>query len=56
MPSSSCRCDPRFTCGYCLRNAKPLHYTLSSGVVLIPPPVDLCHPSRRTSDAQGEES
>ncbi len=26
-----CRCDPRFTCGYCLRNAKPYFFTLTSG-------------------------
>ena len=34
-----CKCEPnRFTCGYCLRNAKPYFYTLSDGsaIYLIP--------------------
>ena len=26
-----CKCDSRFTCGYCLRNIKPYHFTLSDG-------------------------
>lgn len=26
--SIECWCEPRFTCGYCLRNAKPYFYTL----------------------------
>lgn len=26
-----CKCDPRFTCGYCLRNMKPWFYTLPDG-------------------------
>ena len=30
-PNIECRCDPQFTCGYCLRNAKPYFYTLSDG-------------------------
>lgn len=28
--SVECKCDPHFTCGYCLRNAKPPIYTPSS--------------------------
>lgn len=28
--SVECRCDPSFTCGYCLRNAKPWHWTPST--------------------------
>lgn len=35
-----CKCESNFTCGYCLRNAKPWHYTLSDGSAIIPPPVD----------------
>lgn len=30
-PGETCECDPRFTCGYCLRNAKPYFWTLSDG-------------------------
>jgi len=30
--SAECRCEiGRFTCGHCLRNAKPYFYTLSDG-------------------------
>lgn len=25
MTSASCRCNPRFTCGDCIRNAKPYY-------------------------------
>jgi len=25
--SVECKCDPRFTCGYCLRNMKPYFFT-----------------------------
>lgn len=37
--SIECRCDPRFTCGHCLRNMRPYHYTLSDGsaIILTPP-------------------
>ncbi len=28
--SIECKCDPRFTCGYCLRNAKPYIFTPST--------------------------
>jgi hypothetical protein len=29
--NAECKCDPRFTCGYCLRNAPPYFFTLSDG-------------------------
>jgi hypothetical protein len=29
--SIECKCTDDFTCGYCLRNAKPWFYTLSDG-------------------------
>jgi len=29
--SIECKCDYNFTCGYCLRNAKPWCWTLSDG-------------------------
>jgi len=29
--SIECRCEYNFTCGYCLRNAKPYFTTLSNG-------------------------
>lgn len=36
MTSADCTCIPnRFTCGYCLRNAKPWHYTLSDGSAIV---------------------
>jgi hypothetical protein len=35
--SVECRCESRFTCGHCLRNAKPYHYTLSDGTRVIVP-------------------
>ena len=25
--STECKCESRFTCGYCLRNAPPMHTT-----------------------------
>ena len=28
-----CKCEDNFTCGYCLRNAKPYRYTLSLCIV-----------------------
>jgi hypothetical protein len=43
--STECQCTYRFTCGYCLRNAKPYHYTLRDGSAIIPPPADF-HPPR----------
>lgn len=27
MPLAECRCESNFTCGYCLWNAKPYHFT-----------------------------
>ena len=34
--SEHCECvSGRFTCGYCLRNAKPWHYTLSNGSAIV---------------------
>jgi hypothetical protein len=32
-----CACASRFTCGYCLRNTKPYHYTLADGSVMYSP-------------------
>jgi hypothetical protein len=29
-PSIKCQCNYRFTCGYCLRNAPPWHFTPST--------------------------
>lgn len=29
--SAECRCDRSFTCGHCLANAKPYHFTPSDG-------------------------
>jgi hypothetical protein len=43
--SVECRCTNNFTCGYCLRNAKPWHYTLSDGSAIIPPPADFTQPA-----------
>jgi hypothetical protein len=45
-----CKCDDNTTCGYCLRNMKPYHYTLSDGSAIIPPPVDFCQPSILTKE------
>lgn len=39
--SAECKCERNFTCGYCLRNAKPWHFTCSSGAVIPAVPVDL---------------
>ena len=30
MASAECKCESNFTCGYCLRNAKPWLFTPSS--------------------------
>ena len=30
MPNINCKCDSNFTCGYCLRNAKPYFFTPST--------------------------
>jgi len=30
--NENCKCDARFTCGYCLRNAPPYFFTTDSGV------------------------
>lgn len=37
--SPECKCDPRFTCRYCLDNRKPAFYTLADGSAL-PAPAD----------------
>lgn len=33
--SAECRCESNFTCGHCLRNAKPCHYTLAGGGAIV---------------------
>jgi hypothetical protein len=38
--SAECKCESSFTCGYCLRNAKPWHYTLSNGSAIVGGPAD----------------
>ena len=35
MTSIECQCESNFTCGYCLRNAKPWHFTLSDGSAIV---------------------
>jgi len=37
--SIECKCDPQFTCGHCLRNAKPWFYTLHDGSAIAEIPV-----------------
>jgi hypothetical protein len=49
--SVECKCESNFTCGYCLRNAKPWHFTCSNGVVIPAVPVDLAC-KREDRDAQ----
>jgi hypothetical protein len=29
--SAECKCERNFTCGFCLRNAKPCFFTLQDG-------------------------
>lgn len=37
--SAECKCERNFTCGYCLRNAKPWFFTLSDGsAIYVPSP------------------
>lgn len=43
--SAECKCESNFTCRYCLRNAKPWHFTCSSGAVIPAVPVDLQRPA-----------
>lgn len=38
---AECECSDRYTCGACLSNAKPWHYTGESGTVYPRAPVDL---------------
>ncbi len=42
--SVECECTSNFTCGYCLRNAKPYFFTLESGARIYSVPADLCQP------------
>lgn len=42
--SAECECTYNFTCGYCLRNAKPWLFTCSTGLVIPAVPVDLKPP------------
>jgi hypothetical protein len=37
--SEHCKCDSRFTCGHCLKNAKPYFFTLASGERIYEVPV-----------------
>jgi hypothetical protein len=37
--SVECKCEFNFTCGYCLRNAKPWFYTLSDGSAIYETPL-----------------
>jgi hypothetical protein len=39
--SVECKCESNFTCGYCLRNAKPYHFTCDNGTVIMGAPGDL---------------
>lgn len=50
--SVECRCEPRFTCGYCLRNAKPYFYTLSDGSRIYELPAFLSQPSSTKRDKE----
>jgi hypothetical protein len=36
---ADCKCTSRFTCGNCLRNAKPYFYTLSDGSAIVVGPL-----------------
>jgi hypothetical protein len=42
--NTECKCTSSFTCGYCLRNAKPYFYTLEDGTRIYDIPVDLQSP------------
>lgn len=48
--SAECKCESNFTCGYCLRNAKPWHFTCSTGAVITDVPVDLRAPKPNKKD------
>lgn len=48
--SIECKCESNFTCGYCLRNAKPWHFTCDNGTVIPAVPVDLQKPALNTYD------
>lgn len=52
--SIECKCDYNFTCGYCLRNAKPYYYTLSSGERIYQLPAFVSQPKKR--DAVTDEA
>lgn len=39
-----CKCESNLTCGHCLRNAKPYHYTLGDGSCIYQLPADISRP------------
>lgn len=51
--SVECKCTSNFTCGYCLHNAKPWHFTLSDGSAIYSAPiiVDNCMDSTESAHA-----
>jgi hypothetical protein len=49
--NAECKCEPRFTCGYCLRNAKPYFFTLASGERIYEIPVQHTTKTEENSNA-----
>lgn len=47
--SAECQCEYNFTCGYCLRNAKPWHFTPSTNEEIIARAIGQYRPSRPCS-------
>jgi hypothetical protein len=45
--SAECKCESNFTCGHCLRNAKPYHFTLTDGSRIYQMPAYLTQPAAR---------
>lgn len=52
--SIECRCEYNFTCGYCLRNAKPYHFTLNDGTRIYQLPAFISQPKGRSEEADDE--
>ena len=50
--SVECKCESNFTCGYCLRNAKPYFFTLASGERSYQLPAFLCQPGTASKKSQ----
>lgn len=40
-PEAACTCTFSFTCGYCLSNLKPYHWTHDSGAVTVIPALEV---------------